>query len=687
MPDAASWREKILRQFHPGSRAGGPDGPLILVADPDSLFSEEKLVLELRARGFDLLEFEDPVLFRYAYEDRFRSASQKDNAQGLVVVTKTADTEFSSLPYDLLQIGRPLSFSLGELFPNLSYPVVAELGREYLDRLYACHEEHAHDRMGDNLSRDFILRHVFSIETALIRNDVKLLHTLLHLHYSGTRLPESYAERVIRSLEANPLFANWALREIVPDDKAFFAFLQERWPIFLGHLDEQTVNHVHGPIMARETRAAYGLRYAGPAEIPFGHEEIRVFIDNLFIEGKLRPVRKQGLNVPSNSWIRCGLIEEKRDDTVVRLDRLLGSVSDTIPGEDAHYGEWTSFALKWAELAALAHPCSDKKSAQPAVKRFRELGDMVQAAFAGWATAHYAGLMNQSPGRPAMLHHVPRFLAREMERSKTGKAALIVVDGLAMDQWVAVREELQAENEKLVMRESAVFAWIPTLTSVSRQALFAGKIPYFFKASINTTGAEEKLWRQFWEDERLPKNSIAYRKALGSEKVAECLEGLHPERTKIAGMVIDTVDNIMHGMHLGAAGMHNQIRQWCRRGFLRDLIAYFLDNGYQVWLTSDHGNIECRGMGRPADKGLANSRGERARVYASEELRAQVARSWPGADGSGVLEWKPDGLPDEYYPLLATGYGAFAQEGATMVSHGGISLEEVIVPFVKIERS
>ena len=41
---------------------------LTLVADPDCLLTEEKLVLELRGRGFDLIEFSDPVEFRYAYE-------------------------------------------------------------------------------------------------------------------------------------------------------------------------------------------------------------------------------------------------------------------------------------------------------------------------------------------------------------------------------------------------------------------------------------------------------------------------------------------------------------------------------------------------------------------------------------------------------------------------------------------
>ena len=33
------------------------------------------------------------------------------------------------------------------------------------------------------------------------------------------------------------------------------------------------------------------------------------------------------------------------------------------------------------------------------------------------------------------------------------------------------------------------------------------------------------------------------------------------------------------------------------------LIDHLLDHGYQVWLTADHGNIQCTGLGRPAVKG------------------------------------------------------------------------------------
>ncbi len=134
-------------------------------------------------------------------------------------------------------------------------------------------------------------------------------------------------------------------------------------------------------------------------------------------------------------------------------------------------------------------------------------------------------------------------------------------------------------------------------------------------------------------------------------------------------------------LQLGAAGMHNQIKQWCKGGFLASLIGYLLDSGFQVWLTSDHGNIECRGKGRPYEGVIAETRGERVRVYPTPELRALVAGKFTFA-----IEWQPVGLPSDYFPLLAGGNNAFMNPNETLVGHGGIAIEEVIVPLVKFER-
>ena len=52
-----SWRDSILSNFVPNI------SKLTLVADPDGLLTEEKLGVELRNRGFDLMEFTDPIEF------------------------------------------------------------------------------------------------------------------------------------------------------------------------------------------------------------------------------------------------------------------------------------------------------------------------------------------------------------------------------------------------------------------------------------------------------------------------------------------------------------------------------------------------------------------------------------------------------------------------------------------------
>lgn len=660
----SSWRDAILNDFVPNV------SKLTLVADPDCLLTEEKLALELRGRGFDLIEFSDPVEFRYAYESKYRSIWDRGEHTDLVVVLRLQDAELESLPYDLLQAGRKLSFNLGDLFPNLSYPVIEKLDRSLLDSLFEAQRKSPPDRMGDNATKDFILRQVFGIAAELIGGEVELLRALLRLHYGKLQLPLMLAERLIQVLKGHDGFKAWPLSEIVPDDEAFFAFLQERWPLFLSRLGS-----AH---QVREDSPEYGLKYPGPDRLPFDHQDIKVYIDNLFLEGKLTPVEAKGIEVDAGSWARSGIATSGVDDDELRISRLFGLVEKELPTAEARYSDWTAFALKWAELSSLVH-CGNSTEYQT---RLREIGDALNATFAAWLADHYSSLINLPPTNPAMLHHVPRRLARDIEDSGSSRAALIVVDGLALDQWVTIRQLLQKQDANLVMRESATFAWIPTLTSVSRQSVFSGKPPLYFPSSINSTNSEEKLWKQFWEGHGVPRLDVAYQRGLGDGDAAGILDSaIHPGKTKVVGLVVDKVDRIMHGMQLGTAGMHNQIKQWCQGGFLAALIGQLLEYGYEVWMTADHGNIQCNGKGRPSEGVIAETRGERVRVYPTPELRAQVAGAFPFAH-----EWQPVGLPENYFPLVASGSDAFVNPGDAIVGHGGVAIEEVIVPLVKFER-
>jgi len=137
----------------------------------------------------------------------------------------------------------------------------------------------------------------------------------------------------------------------------------------------------------------------------------------------------------------------------------------------------------------------------------------------------------------------------------------------------------------------------------------------------------------------------------------------------------------MHGMELGTAGMHNQVGQWAKRPYLNELLNLLLHHGFRVFLTSDHGNIEAQGCGRPTEGAIADLRGERVRIYPEVILRDKVKAQFPT-----TLEWNPVGLPEDCLALLAPARQAFVPLHQRTVSHGGISVEELIVPLVQIER-
>lgn len=557
---------------------------------------------------------------------------------------------------------------------RLAYPVVTVLDRGDLDALFDASRRHAPGQLGDNATKEFVLRHVFEIAPELIKQPSDLLRVLLRRHYCGQRIPTMLDERFIQLLRQSAIFNDWPLEMLVTDREAFFAFLQERWPVFL---DREAAKGTSG---VRDDVKPYGMTIEGPIDLPFDHHDIRVYIDNLFVEGLLHSVPHDRADVLSKTWVGIGVRTAPIEDRSRRLRKLIESLKTSIPADDAKHTEWFHFARGWAELVLLMNEQPDTAAGE-LTEHAKSLQSNVDAGFIAWLFKRYAGLVNLPPVPPVMLHHLPRFLARQVTENSQAKIALIVVDGLAMDQWLVVRGALTSRQPSLRFREQAVFAWVPSLTSVSRQAIFAGKAPIFFPNSIRNTNKESALWSQFWADHGFMPNEIVYIKGLGEGSLETVSESLSHPKVRVAGLVVDKIDKIMHGMEMGTAGMHNQVGQWAKQSYLSTLLDLLLDRGFRVYLTSDHGNIEAKGCGRPAEGAVADLRGERVRIYPDVTLRGKVKERFPAA-----LEWEPVGLPEDYFALLAPARQAFVQEKKRTVCHGGVSVEEIIVPLVQVER-
>ncbi len=257
-----SWRDHIFQSLQANMSS------LILAADPDGLLLEEDVLSTLEKMGFNVLTVSDSITFRYVYELNYRSRWDRGESAQLIVVVQGRPQELHRLPYDVWKRGNKLFFSLAYIFPRLSYPVVIAMEKSDMDKLYSAYQHYNGPTLGDNETKDFILKYVFGIIPELINSPVELLKMLLSRHCNFVSVPPILDEYLIQCLKEKNVFRDWPLEDIIPGREAFFAFLQEKWRRFL----EST---------------ARGENFT---EVPFDHYDIRVYIDNLFLEGNLRPV-------------------------------------------------------------------------------------------------------------------------------------------------------------------------------------------------------------------------------------------------------------------------------------------------------------------------------------------------------------------------------------------------------------
>jgi hypothetical protein len=621
------------------------------------------------------LEYNDPVAFRFAYETGFRSRWDKGETTDLIVVLRTSSNDESDIPFDLLQAGRKVSFRLTDIFQNLSYPVLKTVDIYYYDKIYEAHNNYVSRRLSENETKDFILSHVYETAPHLIKQPSDLLRVLFDIHDRNSHIPPLILQRLLEILQQNKLFSMWPLDKLFNNRSFFLLFIHERWRIYIKGLEEKQTGII------REPANQYNLQCQGPLDLPFDHQDIKGRLSALFIERKLQPVEAH-IDLDHNSnWVTIGILQDKNRIISISIETIVATLNSIIKKSDISAREWDRASYLFA---ALKKEIIENRGLVDELlyKKFENLQILVDNRFSQWLSEKYSTLHNLPTNPPVMVHHIPRYLQYFRESDNNKRIALVVLDGLSILQWLVIKEVLLKADTGIQFEENASYAWIPTITPVSRQSIFSGKMPMFFPDTISRTDAEEKSWKTFWIDRNLSQNSICYIKGMSENELDEVLESIGNSEIKVTGIVIDTVDRIMHGMQLGESGMLNQVRQWTENGLLLSLFTRMRDLGYQVFITSDHGNVEAKGIGIPKEGSLADTKGQRVRIFSNSELRMKVHEEF-----KETQLWEPIGLPQSFLPLLANERNAFANDGDVLIAHGGASIEEVMVPFVRIDWS
>ncbi len=432
------WIDRILGEF-PSDLAR-----LWVAADPDGVLLDEQILSLLRERGFEVLPFEDSVAFRAEYEERYREAWDRDEegpARALVLHLRSAET--GDLPWDYLRHARIVPLSLANLFSKLSYGVVRQIGAEHLEALFEAQSKHASQSLGEAATKDFVLTHIFRIGPHLISRPEDLWRELLRLHYRNAGLSPVLAVHVAQILGERDVFKGLPIAELFASKSTLLRIVQDAWYRYLER------NGVIGSRLSEPSHEEYVARI----EVPFDHPDVRAIIDSMFMDGTLHPLSVQGVPTGIPEWAKVGVVQDPAALRNLVLEGIKGLL-DSLPTLESSHRDWSQMARRFGEILARFHGL-DVARADSIRESVAELQRLADERLHAWVAKHYADLPSLPVAKgPVMVHHVPRFLSMRRGAGED-KVALLLFDGLAVDQWIQIRERVAKYSPKIGFEEGA----------------------------------------------------------------------------------------------------------------------------------------------------------------------------------------------------------------------------------------
>lgn len=287
-------------------------------------------------------------------------------------------------------------------------------------------------------------------------------------------------------------------------------------------------------------------------------------------------------------------------------------------------------------------------------------------SFFEWLRKNYVYAMTSHSSDVLKLHTLVKHLHEESAESPL---LFVVVDALGIESWYAIEE---IWRERIGFGSATVrgaFAILPTMTTLSRRAIFEGKMPSQFGSGDHSQELERRCWRQrFGEDGGYftPADTVK-------------LDHAFARKTKRVAIVDTSWDSMGHSIYPQADSVVSAAKRWGKASTLAEILKSGLDHGYRVVITADHGQIACTGGGRPSLGSLPEQRLKRAIVFENDALLQSYA-------SYGIADYQPYGMPENGKVLFARDLDSFDLLGVQGVSHGGAAIEEVIVPVIEVTR-
>lgn len=323
--------------------------------------------------------------------------------------------------------------------------------------------------------------------------------------------------------------------------------------------------------------------------------------------------------------------------------------------------------------------------------------------FARFVSKNYINWINDPDNRPVMSQDImKKYVFPHLDNGE--KVFLIVLDNFRYDQWRTLSSEI---SEYFSSDEDLYFSILPTATQYARNAIFSGLYP----AQI------AKMFPELWVDEDEEegknlneepligtlleryrrKNSFTYNKIYdsnGADKIIPQIKSMKDVDLNV--IVINFIDMMSHArteskmireLASSEAAYRSITKSWFIHSSVKELFAEISKIGGTVILTTDHGSIKVNNPikvvgDRNTNTNLRYKLGKNLGYNPKEvfEIKDPAKAQLPSPNVSTSYIFA-SGSDFFAYP---NNYNYYVSYFKDTFQHGGISMEEMIVPVITL---
>ena len=284
------------------------------------------------------------------------------------------------------------------------------------------------------------------------------------------------------------------------------------------------------------------------------------------------------------------------------------------------------------------------------------------------------------------------------------KVFFIIIDNFRYDQWRVLAEEIGSD---FTIDEQLYTSILPTATQYARNAIFSGLMPKQIKEMSPDlwVDEEDEEGKNLNEEQLIAtqiaryrrKDSFSYGKVLTSVAADKYMDSLNSlAKNDLNVLVINFIDMLSHArteslmvreLAANEAAYRSITLSWLRHSAIKRLFRYLADSKYTVVITTDHGSIQVDTPTKVIGDKNTNTKLRyklgKALNYNSKEVFEikEPAKAFLPAPNLSTSYIFATGSNFFTYP---NNYNYYVQYYKDTFQHGGISMEEMLVPLIKL---